>query len=359
MFPGGGAGVGGEESAWKANINQRDPAAVQHSQPLHHVLPTNRIRGNSEARPEMGARVKSAEQLPPLSSILQGSGLALPSHSSNALDLSPHYLALSPGSLKRTSAARLQQEQWDGPQARPQSEPTTQFAYLHSNHSFSSTDASPRSQFSPSDFRKPTSPGYYDPTKYDSLESQQERLRSSSVRWSPKANGRFREYLPPMAADGTFNRSGTQSPNAGEQTFTTVQSRIELESIQRQNDGSISSARSFAQSSNIKTSIGTSTKDTLGPKIWTGAHFLPRFVREAEVPGEGPCYFYDDGTYCKTVIDDEPVNAHWGVTKAGKPRKRLAIACITCREKKIKCDPDYPRCVQCEKFGRVCRFKNA
>ncbi|KAL2023950.1 hypothetical protein VTK56DRAFT_727 [Thermocarpiscus australiensis] len=101
------------------------------------------------------------------------------------------------------------------------------------------------------------------------------------------------------------------------------------------------------------------TKDGLGPKIWTGTHFLPRFVRAAEVPGEGMCYFYDDGSYCKTVIDGEAVNALWGVTKAGKPRKRLAIACVTCREKKIKCDPDYPRCVQCEKFGRVCKFKNA
>ncbi|OWP05343.1 transcription factor Cys [Marssonina coronariae] len=100
-------------------------------------------------------------------------------------------------------------------------------------------------------------------------------------------------------------------------------------------------------------------KDGLGPKIWTGTQFLPRFVRQAEVPGEGLCYFYDDGTHCRTVIDGEVVNAHWGVTKAGKPRKRLAIACITCREKKIKCDPDYPRCVQCEKFGRVCKFKNA
>lgn len=101
------------------------------------------------------------------------------------------------------------------------------------------------------------------------------------------------------------------------------------------------------------------SKDGLGPKIWTGTHFLPRFVRAAEVPGEGLCYFYDDGSHCKTVIDGEAVNAHWGVTKAGKPRKRLAIACVTCREKKIKCDPDFPRCVQCEKFGRICKFKNA
>jgi hypothetical protein len=106
-------------------------------------------------------------------------------------------------------------------------------------------------------------------------------------------------------------------------------------------------------------SDAVTVKDGLGPKIWTGTHFLPRFVRAVEIPGEGLCYQYDDGSHCKTVIDGEAVNAHWGVTKAGKPRKRLAIACITCREKKIKCDPDFPRCVQCEKFGRVCKFKNA
>ena len=118
-------------------------------------------------------------------------------------------------------------------------------------------------------------------------------------------------------------------------------------------------APSYASAPSNVVSEGAPGKDSLGPKIWTGTHFLPRFVRQAEYPGEGLCYFYDDGTHCKTVIDGEPVNAHWGVTKAGKPRKRLAIACLTCREKKIKCDPDFPRCVQCEKFGRVCKFKNA
>ncbi|RAL61706.1 hypothetical protein DID88_002774 [Monilinia fructigena] len=54
-------------------------------------------------------------------------------------------------------------------------------------------------------------------------------------------------------------------------------------------------------------------KDGLGPKIWTGTQFLPRFVKQADVAGEGLCYFYDDGTHCKT----------------------------------------------CDKFGRVCKFKNA
>ncbi|KAH0551135.1 hypothetical protein GP486_007525 [Trichoglossum hirsutum] len=93
--------------------------------------------------------------------------------------------------------------------------------------------------------------------------------------------------------------------------------------------------------------------------IWDGSRFLPRLVKTDTVPGKGLCYFYDDGSYCMTKIDGEDVNPNWGVTKAGKPRKRLAVACITCREKKIKCDPDYPKCQQCVKYDRVCMFKNA
>lgn len=51
------------------------------------------------------------------------------------------------------------------------------------------------------------------------------------------------------------------------------------------------------------------------------------------------------------------VTSIWGVTKAGKPRKRLSQACITCREKKIKCDPGGgPRCSQCLRFNRECKF---
>lgn len=86
---------------------------------------------------------------------------------------------------------------------------------------------------------------------------------------------------------------------------------------------------------------------------------LPRVVGEQDVLGEGPCWVYEDGSICRKTIDGEQVNAQWGVTKAGKPRKRLAIACTTCREKKIKCDPGEGKCQQCEKFGRECRFTTA
>ena len=84
-----------------------------------------------------------------------------------------------------------------------------------------------------------------------------------------------------------------------------------------------------------------------------------RVIGEEMIPGEGLCYIYSNGSHLRKTIDGEIVNAQWGVTKAGKARKRLAVACMTCREKKIKCEPGEPKCVQCDKSGRECRFQTA
>ena len=81
-----------------------------------------------------------------------------------------------------------------------------------------------------------------------------------------------------------------------------------------------------------------------------------RCIAQREMPGEGLCYIYEDGTYCRAVIDGEPVNPSWGITKAGKPRKRLAQACLTCREKKIKCDGKMPACSHCQNYKTECVF---
>lgn len=81
-----------------------------------------------------------------------------------------------------------------------------------------------------------------------------------------------------------------------------------------------------------------------------------RVIHEENIPGKGLCYVYDDGTICPKEVNGDAVNPKWGTTKAGKPRKRLGQACNTCREKKIKCDPGYPKCSQCLRFNRECRF---
>ena len=72
-------------------------------------------------------------------------------------------------------------------------------------------------------------------------------------------------------------------------------------------------------------------------------------------PTEGEVYLYEDGHTVPTRVDGEPVNPNWGLTKANKPRKRLAMACLDCREKKIKCEPGKDSCVQCQKATRICR----
>lgn len=91
-----------------------------------------------------------------------------------------------------------------------------------------------------------------------------------------------------------------------------------------------------------------------------GTTVRPAVVDERVIEGEGLCFIYADGSYCPQTIDGTPVNANWGVTKAGRPRKRLALACLTCREKKIKCNPaTEAMCDQCRKSGRECRFESA
>lgn len=80
-----------------------------------------------------------------------------------------------------------------------------------------------------------------------------------------------------------------------------------------------------------------------------------RYVGIRDFPGEGLCHVYEDGHRIPTQVDGEQVNPQWGLTKANKPRKRLAVACLDCREKKIKCEPGIASCLQCEKAKRPCR----
>jgi hypothetical protein len=56
-----------------------------------------------------------------------------------------------------------------------------------------------------------------------------------------------------------------------------------------------------------------------------------------------------------------PSDSPWGLTKAGKARKRLEQACVSCRKKKTKCEPmsSGSKCLPCEKSGSECYFDNA
>ncbi|KAF7189287.1 putative transcriptional regulatory protein [Pseudocercospora fuligena] len=86
-----------------------------------------------------------------------------------------------------------------------------------------------------------------------------------------------------------------------------------------------------------------------------GPESSKKYLGVREVAGEGTFHFYEGGYRIPTQVEGEPVNPAWGLTKANKPRKRLAMACLDCREKKIKCEPGANSCLQCEKAKRPCR----
>ncbi|KAK9439468.1 N-terminal binuclear Zn cluster-containing/DNA binding domain-containing protein [Metarhizium brunneum] len=292
-------------------------------------------KDTSKDRSESSNVSSSRQQLPSLHSLFGPPSSIRSLHSPSERDTP--YLAQSPVDRSRISpAAGNSSASYFPPTASPPvSQPRTTYDSRLDAHSLARSYSGPRS------------PKYYEQHRSRS----DSRAESESSKWSVHQDVSRHEYSL-GSRDATF-----QSPEGRARTQLPGSKDSARDYSAQRTTQSSSSAPPTPEGS--AASEGVPTKDGLGPKIWTGTHFLPRFVRAGDVPGEGMCYFYDDGSHCKTVIDGEAVNAHWGVTKAGKPRKRLAIACITCREKKIKCDPDYPRCVQCEKFGRICKFKNA
>jgi hypothetical protein len=80
-----------------------------------------------------------------------------------------------------------------------------------------------------------------------------------------------------------------------------------------------------------------------------------RYLGIQITPQEGTFHIYEDGYRIPAQIDGERVNPQWGLTKANKPRKRLALACLNCRDKKTKCEPGAHGCLQCVKAKRNCR----
>ncbi|KAF5120395.1 putative transcriptional regulatory protein [Metarhizium anisopliae] len=320
-------------------ILRPDSSLIRFSQDLEKATNTDAStaageKDASRARSESSNQVSSLQQLPSLHSLFG------PPSSIHSLHSPPKreilHLAQSPLDRFRISPSV-------GNKSTPYFPPTASPPVSQPRGTYDSRlDAHSLARYS-----EPQAPKYYEQQRSKS----DSRAKCESSKWSAHQHvSRYEHFL------------GSRDP-----TFQSLDSRARTQlSTSKDSSRDYSGQRATQPRSNgpptpegSAASEGAPTKGSLGPRIWTGTHFLPRFVRAADVPGEGMCYFYDDGSHCKTVIDGEVVNANWGVTKAGKPRKRLAIACITCREKKIKCDPDYPRCVQCEKFGRICKFKNA
>lgn len=101
--------------------------------------------------------------------------------------------------------------------------------------------------------------------------------------------------------------------------------------------------------------FGSNDPNSGTPYTPTASDNRGSYLGVQDVPGEGTFFVYEGGQRIPTHVDGEQVNPAWGLTKANKPRKRLALACLDCREKKIKCEPGTSSCLQCEKAKRICR----
>jgi Fungal Zn(2)-Cys(6) binuclear cluster domain len=332
------------------------PMSDQRNRGIYGTSPTE-VGGVYQAHPGIGQR-PSREQLPPLSSIFATPRQGTLTRASY-LDRSPTFPILPAQNIRQSSTPHQQSLDLSYPQGCPStSKPISSRSY---DARSTSSELPPPPRHMHINRIPPTS----SPHSYETQRSPQENGCSNGLRTqlptsrsssSPQSERPYQDYFISTRRDASFRPQLDQQPVHPRREETVP---AEAGRDMPQNTAPTAPRYHPPAASTTAFQEQDTTKDALGPKIWTGTQFLPRFVRQAEIPGEGLCYFYDDGTHCKTHIDGEAVNAHWGVTKAGKPRKRLAIACITCREKKIKCDPDYPRCIQCEKFGRVCKFKNA
>jgi hypothetical protein len=343
-----------EASSWQ--ISRPQASMSDHKRRGAYDAPPSEAADVYQARPEMNHGLPR-EQLPPLSSILGGSRPGIQSRSSYG-EQSPVFSSASPHDARQTSGPVLHDQQaWETYSQRRHPQVVSSPYPYDARVAQSSSTELPQPLRPMQINQGPNSPQFYE-SRYSPKDSPRTQPPLSRTGWSPRSEAPYREYFPATSRD----TSSSFRPQLDQHhpMAPPLQRKESDHGTYKESLHSIPSTQQYPASPTTSVaSDSVTSKDSLGPKIWTGTQFLPRFVRQAEVPGEGLCYFYDDGTHCKTHIDGEAVNAHWGVTKAGKPRKRLAIACITCREKKIKCDPDYPRCTQCEKFGRVCKFKNA
>jgi len=66
-----------------------------------------------------------------------------------------------------------------------------------------------------------------------------------------------------------------------------------------------------------------------------------------------------DGLMSSEIKEEPEAKPAWSElkTKAGKERKRLPLACIACRRKKIRCSGEHPACRHCTRSRIPCVYK--
>ena len=113
--------------------------------------------------------------------------------------------------------------------------------------------------------------------------------------------------------------------------------------------GSSLSARSRSADQHSKHNINDSHPPSPTSVHGSDAHHSAKWSRQSsgETPGQGEIKEHDKP---KPAWADQK-------TKAGKERKRLPLACIACRRKKIRCSGEKPACKHCSRSRIPCVYK--
>lgn len=91
---------------------------------------------------------------------------------------------------------------------------------------------------------------------------------------------------------------------------------------------------------------------------WTPANSANQAASNADSSPRKPASMTEQDKDKKAAIEDDRPPA-WSElkTKAGKERKRLPLACIACRRKKIRCSGEKPACKHCLRGRIPCVYK--
>lgn len=132
---------------------------------------------------------------------------------------------------------------------------------------------------------------------------------------------------------------------------------LELSQIRNSDVLAPSGRRSFAGGRNghsLRNSGGVDKSEPASPVSTRAFH-----NHQSDKSGDWTQRSSTDATGTQDIKDESDKKPSWSElkTKAGKDRKRLPLACIACRRKKIRCSGEKPSCRHCMRSRIPCVYK--
>lgn len=172
----------------------------------------------------------------------------------------------------------------------------------------------------------------------------------------PQANASLFDNSSPVSIDFNFPFAGSPhgSSNSGIDAPPDIRlshsqgfpNRGSIQDVSRFTSGRVPSPQHRASLASIDSAFDHDLFGASALSQWTPTNSANQAVSNSDSSPRKPASTTDPDK--KLSVDDEKPPA-WSElkTKAGKERKRLPLACIACRRKKIRCSGEKPACKHC------------